>query len=191
MKKLLALGALLVAGPAFSVMTVGDVTINGDGSVDLVTEGASDTDIENVLGAAPGSLGAFADDVIGEGSAIASTLQIFNGDIISFDWSFFTNEAFESSVNDFAFVYLTGEGYTTLADTFTIDPVTFEDAGTYSTIYRGASGMLTLGVGVVDIFFVDFESFLTVDNLTIVPTPAPLLLLGLGLVGLGAARRRA
>ncbi|MEL6215736.1 MAG: PEP-CTERM sorting domain-containing protein [Pseudomonadota bacterium] len=187
MKKLIALALVLAAGSAGATITsIGDVTPVGTGFTISSDDGVSDGAIEAFLGLGAGTLDDISSGNATEGSAIAITASIASGGSVSFDWFWTSNEFSGAFFNDFAFVSVSMNGVQVLADTFTLD-------GTISSFSytAGSGGLLTIGIGVMDVNDSAVDSFLDVDNITVVPAPASLLLLGLGLAGLGVARRRA
>jgi hypothetical protein len=134
-----------------------------------------------------------------EGSAIKQSITVNNGDILTFDWNFLTDEdSANTNYNDFAFFTVNNTliSLANIESTFNIVPsfshlaketgyqpfsYTFTSAGTY-----------TLGFGVVD---VDREgggdtsvnSALLVDNVNVEPIPEPFTILGtLTALGFGA-----
>jgi len=160
----------------------------------------SDTAIEVFLGLTVGSL----DSLIGigqepiEGTAIKQTFTANAGEFISFDWNFFTDEGTPNQsfgFNDFAFVSLLG--LEVLADTYFPTFVLSgtglnEETGvnTYVSPPLPVSGVYTLGIGVMDVGDEGYISALLVDNVTVVPEPSTILLLGSGLIGLFGFRKK-
>jgi Ca2+-binding RTX toxin-like protein len=128
----------------------------------------SDTELESFLGLTGGSLDGLGNGNATSGSAIRRTITVNAGEVLSFDWDFFTNEATPSSFNDFAFVSIAGTA-SELADTsnvFVISPTVFgEETGfqTFTHIFT-VSGSFTIGVGVTDEGDTIFDSGLLVDN---------------------------
>ncbi|MEL6446983.1 MAG: PEP-CTERM sorting domain-containing protein [Pseudomonadota bacterium] len=187
MKKLIALALVLAAGSAgATITTIGDVTPVGTGYTLSTDDGVSDGAIEAFLGLGAGTLDAISSGNAVEGSALSISTNVGSGDTLSFDWFWTSNEFSGAFFNDFAFVSVSLDGIEILADTFSLDGTI--DSFSFTT---GVSGALTVGIGVMDVNDGAVASFLDVDNIAVVPAPASLLLLGLGLAGLGVARRRA
>ncbi|MBD3559009.1 proprotein convertase P-domain-containing protein, partial [Planktothrix sp. FACHB-1355] len=138
---------------------------NGTGSV-------GQPNLESLLGLAPGSLDSLGNGNATEGSAIAKTITVSAGDQLSFDWNFLTNEAQSSSFNDFAFISLTPEDNSTLANTYSpLVPLggSFSQQtgyGTFSHTFTN-SGTYTLAVGVLDVSDSVVDSAVLVDNLSL------------------------
>lgn len=166
----------------------------------LITTGTgsvSASSLETFLGLTPGMLNFLGNGIATAGSAIKQDISAQAGDIIAFDWNFLTNETSPTVppyVPDFAF-YSIAPVAIELADAF--DPLvgsstSFNGETGYSThaFTFSATGTYTLGFGVVhgggDTLY---DSALLVDNVSAVPVPPALLLLGSGLAGLAVLRR--
>ena len=170
--------------------TIGDTSIETDdlgifpseGTYQaLITNGYSDaggsvidSDLEEFLDLAPGSLDNLVDGDATEGSFIKQTFTVEAGDVVSFDWNFLTNEATPSvDFNDTAF--LTVNGFTfELADTganfVNADNVDEfgEQTGTQNLAFTIANaGTYTIGFGVVDVGDDIVDSGLAIDNVAV------------------------
>jgi hypothetical protein len=165
------------------------LVISEDGSL------VSDSTIETFLGLAAGTLdGLIAADATA-GSAIKQTITVSAGDMLTFDWNFLTDEMVGGSIPDFTFVSIVSGTSEILADVtsstfvssdtpfsnetgFTMFPYTFPTSGTF-----------TLGFGVMHATDNEVDSGLLLDNVTIIPEPATMALLGLGSLVLLRKRR--
>jgi hypothetical protein len=157
---------------------------SGDGSV-------SDSTIETFLGLAAGTLDSLIAGDANEGSAIRQTITAGAGDILTFNWNFLTDEVEEGDdVPDFAFVSIVSNFSEILADavssTFVPSNTPFYDETGFSTFQYTfpTSGTFTLGFGVMDEDDEVVDSGLLLDNVTIIPEPATICLLGLGVLSL-------
>ena len=162
------------------------------------TGSVSDSSLETFLGLTPGMLDVLGNGDATVGSAIKQDISVQAGEILTFDWNFLTDETLPTPppyYHDFAF-YSIVPATIELADAF--DPLvgsstSFNGETGYSTksFIFAATGTYTLGFGVAnsggDTLF---DSALLVDNVSVVPVPPALLLLGSGLAGLAVLRRR-
>jgi hypothetical protein len=163
---------------------------SGDGSV-------SDSTIETFLGLAAGTLDSLIAGDANEGSAIRQTITAGAGDILTFNWNFLTDEVEEGDdVPDFAFVSIVSNFSEILADavssTFVPSNTPFYDETGFSTFQYTfqTSGTFTLGFGVMDEDDEVVDSGLLLDNVTIIPEPATICLLGLGALSLLRKRKK-
>lgn len=137
---------------------------NGEGSV-------SDTELENLLGLAPGSLDGLGKGDATEGSALQYIpVTVKAGEVLSFDWNFLTSEGTPSSFNDFGFVSISsvsGLGDTNSKFVFSDDLVPPQTGyGKFSYEFTTA-GTYLLSVGIADVGDTIFDSGLLIDNLKI------------------------
>ncbi|MDD5063785.1 MAG: PEP-CTERM sorting domain-containing protein [Phycisphaerae bacterium] len=165
----------------------------------VVSEGGSlvsDSAIETFLGLPVGTLDGFLfDDDATAGSAIKQTITVSEGDVLTFDWNFLTDEVEEGdNVRDFAFVSLSTGYADILADAvfsvFVPSSTPFNDETGFAMFSYGftTSGTFTLGFGVMHVEDNDVDSGLLLDNVIVTPEPATVALLGLG--GLSLLRRK-
>ena len=113
-----------------------------------------------------------------EGSAIAQTVTVPAGTVLSFDWRFLTDLSAtpNSQGNDYAFFSVT-PALTTLADShsvFATSPTVFNmetQVGTYRYAFP-TSGTYTIGMGVVDVGGTAIDSGLLIDRVTYTLPPA-------------------
>ena len=155
------------------------------------------SDLETALGLTADSLspdvnnGVFAT----EGSALFRSVTVQAGDILSFDWTFLTNEA---AGTDYAFVVIDGAVFdlstgSTLNAGSTYGYGFTTGAQSYQSAPFASAGTVTLGFGVVDVDSVVASSSLSFDNVTLAAVPEPsafAAVAGLAVLGLAASRRR-
>lgn len=150
----------------------------------LITSGESDaggsvidSDLEEFLDLASGSLDNFVGSDAYEGSAIKQTLTLEAGDVVSFDWNFLTDENTpDTDYNDTAF--LSVNGFTLeLADTGSdfidannVDGFNEQTDFQTLTFTVAKAGTYTMGFGVVDVGDDNFDSGLAIDNITVQPS---------------------
>ena len=147
---------------------------NGFGSV-------SDTTLENFLGLNLGDIDGIGNGDATEGSALHKTIAVEAGDILSFDFNFLTDEFTpESTFNDFAFVSITPNSLSELADTnsfFELSPTRFSEETDYDnfTFEFSEAGTYRVGIGVVDSFDTIVDSGLLVDDFKVVSASEAIL----------------
>jgi hypothetical protein len=166
--------------------------------ISTLVDAVSDTDIETFLGLTPGTLDGLGNGDAVEGSAIRQTFSATAGQILTFKWNFLTDEDVDFAdpdFNDFAFFSIAPAAFE-LADIVTwplFSPATgiLNQTGYQMGMFTiPATGMYTLGFGVMDAGDGGIESVLLVDDVAVVPEPASMALMLLGAPGLLAARRR-
>jgi hypothetical protein len=163
------------------------LVVSEDGSL------VSDSDIEEFLGLPAGTLDGFLfDDDATAGSAIKRTITVNEGDVLSFDFNFLTDETEEG---DFAFVSLSTGFVDVLAEVgftaFFTSSTPFSEEGGFA-MYSGSfsnAGTYTLGFGVMHVGDNEVASGLLLDNVVITPEPATVCLLGLGALSLIRRKR--
>ncbi len=152
--------------------------------------------VESFLDLSAGTLNALSATTPGanqpfEGSAFQQTLTVNAGDVISFSYSFLTDETTpDPSFNDFAFYSFNGAAFL-LADTNAVfqpsaSPFTQETGYRTVSFTVTAAGTYSLGFGVLDNSDPGGDSGLLIDNVQAVsiPEPSPLIgLIGLSLTG--------
>lgn len=135
-----------------------------------------DSDLEEFLDLTPGSLDHLVRGDAVEGSSIKQTFTVKAGDIISFDWTFITNEDTpDPTYNDTAFLTLNGFTFK-LADTEAkfieanhVDEFE-QQTGTQNLRFEiENAGTYTIGFGVVDVgdYNDDYDSGLVIDNVAV------------------------
>ena len=156
----------------------------------------SDSAIETFLGLAAGTLDGLVAANATAGSAIKQTMTASAGDILTFDWNFLTDEVWEGDdVPDFAFVSIVSGTSGILADavssTFVSSSTPFYDETGFTMFPYTfpTSGTFTLGFGVMHEGDEMVDSGLLLDNVTIIPEPATVAMLGLGALSLLRRKR--
>lgn len=133
------------------------------------------TELETFLEFPAATLLAAGNGLPVEGSAVQRTFNVAAGDSLTFNYNLLTNESEPSgfdTVNDFAFVSISGEDVTVLADLFagfTDSASSFpHETGyrTWTTVFTKA-GMYTFKLGVVDTVDRTSDTALLIDNLTV------------------------
>lgn len=170
-------------GRAFIQTTTSDVnSTNGNKQAQLDTFSAQTVDvvqIANFLNIKVDTLTNIGE--VFEGSAIKTTVTVKAGDILSFDWNFFTDDFRAINYNDFAFFTVSQIGSQKLADTFSMFPSNLTNStnfqnqtgfSTYTYTFSQA-GTYNLGFGVVDVGDGAFDSGLLIDNVAILNPLAP------------------
>jgi hypothetical protein len=175
--------------------TIGDTSVENEDLGVIPTSGlfqalisngigtsATDSELESFLALTPGTLDNFGNGNATQGSAIQQTFTANEGDTLTFDWNFLTNEETPSSANnDFAFytIDLNPAGVeladTTSPDLLSTPAVNFIEETGYqtATITIPQSGTYTLGFGVVDTGDDIVNSGLLVDNVTLIRNQTP------------------
>ncbi|MBE9213826.1 pre-peptidase C-terminal domain-containing protein [Plectonema cf. radiosum LEGE 06105] len=160
----------------------GAVPTQGDFQA-LLTTGVgsvSDNTLESFLGLNSGDIDSIGNGDATEGSALQKTITVEAGDVLSFDFNFLTNEGTPTFFNDFAFVFITSNTLSELADTnsfFELSPTVFSEETDYDnfTFEFSAGGTYTVGIGVVDLQDTVVDSGLLVDDFKIVSASEAML----------------
>lgn len=136
-----------------------------------------------------------------EGSAfVMQNITVAAGDMLSFDWTFYTNEAEAGALADAAYFSVLNDTTALLANAANgitgdagLSGFRAATGGTFSHTFAQA-GNVSLVFAVVDTDDVTASSALAVNNLAITPVPEPkdwmLIAAGLGLVGLMVQRSK-
>lgn len=152
-------------------------------------------DIELLFDLEPGTLAALGGT---NGSAIAFEVQGVEGETISFDYSFLTDEFTPNPFNDFAVVSLISDDssvFEILGDTndvFTLSPTIFSEQTALEqfSFTFDTTGEFTVGIAVLNEGDTAVNSGLLLDNISIVPEPSSGVLLLGSFLGLMISRRR-
>jgi len=166
-----------------STVSIGSYKELGNGNIELTTDSpaVSKTDVEQFLGLA--GLAGY------EGSAIKGSLSVAKDQVFSFDWSFTTSWLPKSGAifDDFSFVSL-NLGEQDYFETFTRASDTLSTGAFKWTAVE--AGVLSFGIGIMDLGDTSEDSSLVISNINPVPLPAAAWLFISGLVGLVGFRRR-
>jgi len=149
----------------------------------LLTTGfgsVNDTELEDFLGLNSGDIDSIGNGDATEGSALEKTITVEAGDVLSFDFNFLTNEGTPTFFNDFAFVSITPNSLSELADTnslFELSPTEFNEETDYDnfTFEFSEAGTYKVGIGVVDLIDTIVDSGLLVDNLKVISADKAIL----------------
>ena len=190
MKYFIAITSFLLTIHTHAAMVpFGNVNTVAEGHYQLIsTNGKADKKLEKKLDLPKGTLDNVSGFNVKQGSIIYDELTINTGDTLSFDWLWDTNEVFEEPEHrDFAFASLSMDGITIIADTFS--PIL--TTGTFSWTAT-TTGLLTFGVGVVNVKDKNVASYLEVSNIIVseVPIPGSVILLLTSLVGTRLLRKQ-
>lgn len=216
---LLTLGGLVSQVPAiaFSIdltssdwQTFGDVNVTATGTANLSTALNGETGnfsgndplgtsnqlgtLETILGFAPGDLDPDPFDVVQEGSGLRNNSLVANaGDVLSFDWTFLTNDSPTFfNLGDYAFVDIRPglpldlnnplAGVVTSPLSSSLDPNFLKQANGNFSFTFASGGTFDVVVGVVDVGGTAGASALSIKNLELTtpttPVPEPSSVIG-------------
>lgn len=144
-------------------------------SIPVFAQSVADAELEAFLDLAPGTLDGLGNGDATVGSALKQTFSGVEGQTLTFDWNFLTNESTpDDTFNDFSFISLSPSGTSTLADTRSRFPllgnnVSFNDETGFNTfsLLLPETGTYTLGLGVVDVADQIVDSALLIDNVNL------------------------
>lgn len=180
--------------------TINNTSGNGDFGTPNVSgnNAVSQASLNSFLGYIPANFSEGIGKNATEGSAFKLTLALNVGDVVSFNYSFLTND---STFRDFAFASLTGAPNSVVADTMNANTSATgffssktADGITYSFPMIASAGSYTLTLGVADrgnTSTDDSASGLLIDKISVSPVPeqSVVVLCGMGLGLLVVVRR--
>lgn len=198
-----AVGDAIATGTPSAMLTTA-FSDGGDDAINLNLSGNSSVlanqvgGLEELAGLDFGALD-FGGDFAFEGSALTQSFSVNAGDVLSFNFSFLTNEDRTAALfnNDGAFVSINGVG-TLLSNVLStnavngLGPFSFGNDGSFTFTFT-QSGMVNLAIGVFDTNDSAVSSALTVSNVSVtpaVPEPTSIALLLAGLAVASVVQRR-
>ena len=196
------LGWSTAGNASVQTSSIGIAPTQGTHQALLTTGGnqVSVTVLESDLGLASGTLAGLGNGtLIVGGSAVYQAVSLNKGDQVAFDADFLTNESPGpgNRLNDFGFFSVSGPGVGTALSLASVQTPGLSSApsstgfafqsryASFAPFVASTAGTYTIGFGVVDVGpFVGQTSGLLLDNVNVVPEPASLILLGLGILSL-------
>lgn len=168
--------------------TFGNDPTDGTSQALLSTGGATfdDSITEKFLGLEAGSLNNLGKGQVTKGSSIQQIFTGKAGDILHFDYNFLTNEVLPPvNFSDLSFVSITSfsdSSISSLLELANVSDVTsttsltefFEETGFQPFSFKlPTTGTYTLGIGVINVGDIAFDSGLLIDNVKVTSVPEP------------------
>lgn len=135
-----------------SIGTIHEATFGGVEALQLVTEGASQSQIEQFLGLTAGTLDSVEADTT-DGAAVAFDLTLAQNETVSFSWNFASTEY--EPFNDYAFFSVSSNTAVRLSDIYTIgdnanDGYLHSSGWQQFTFTANATAQYRFGIGVMN-----------------------------------------